>query len=798
MSNLLGTGQPPSFYPYQTVFPDNFANSHGIAQETDLSNPVHSVSPAELALPLDIRIERKCSVRTCLNVIEPPTHPDEAPRKMCVPCREKHRSYASTKRARRKAEKNLACGVIPHATGPADVIDGGVPPDPSTWEEHLPAAPPSSACISTAALSAPSASADGHWPIDQVLYAQSQASLHSTLAGALTLQSTADSSGQSPSSSHLPVVPGSSEGAQAGNPAGSNPVRANPTVYPDHVVSVGPPGVKLNAALLEGDSRYCSVKGCRAVIHESLADYPYKMCRLCRDRYRLYGIKKRAKDKATRVTQDKVLDNLRDMEDLRRDAAGLPPLSECPDELQAWEASIIEEQRPTGPTHQALVRGPVPMSMPPLDERYSHQGPVTHTRMCSVSHCHEILPSEYRYKRCEPHRLQNRWHSRIKRGREKIDKGFMLPDGTVLVEPGPVKVADLAYSLQAKTSDEATPSESESEIDPELCATTMKSNFQLPDREFCLEDGCLNPLPPGTPRKSCESCRAAQRNSEKEGVAPAPELASSAVASDNALTFVVALPTPDPPVEDASPTAIASDSASERSPSVSEQSPAPPVDGHSGLQPTVVSVVSKPKKPRKSRKATQPSEEVEQTPSHSAVHPSVAPTGIVPIPYPTSPYPYYMPPGYYNYSSGHPPPPAYMPPDKARTVVSYAYYPWPPGYPPAGSGPYAYYPPIPHPPTMNQYPQNHASTSAEQPAAKKARTDAETPDAVPEPQVGSAEPSVSQRICAGKTCHRSLSAAVAGNFCERCRARVKRRQASAKQRLRLEPKKSILSTRISS
>jgi hypothetical protein len=59
--------------------------------------------------------------------------------------------------------------------------------------------------------------------------------------------------------------------------------------------------------------------------------------------------------------------------------------------------------------------------------------------MCTVSHCHKILPGFYRYKRCETHRVQNRWHSKLKRGREKIEKGFMLPDGTPIVMPGPIR-----------------------------------------------------------------------------------------------------------------------------------------------------------------------------------------------------------------------------------------------------------------------------------------------------------------------------------------------------------------------
>jgi hypothetical protein len=39
--------------------------------------------------------------------------------------------------------------------------------------------------------------------------------------------------------------------------------------------------------------------------------------------------------------------------------------------------------------------------------------------MCTVSHCHAILPGQYKYRRCEQHRLQNRHHSKLKRVREK-------------------------------------------------------------------------------------------------------------------------------------------------------------------------------------------------------------------------------------------------------------------------------------------------------------------------------------------------------------------------------------------
>lgn len=49
--------------------------------------------------------------------------------------------------------------------------------------------------------------------------------------------------------------------------------------------------------------------------------------------------------------------------------------------------------------------------------------------MCTVSHCHKILPGFYRYKRCEQHRLQNRYHSNLKKARKRQLKREALAEG---------------------------------------------------------------------------------------------------------------------------------------------------------------------------------------------------------------------------------------------------------------------------------------------------------------------------------------------------------------------------------
>jgi LysM repeat protein len=57
--------------------------------------------------------------------------------------------------------------------------------------------------------------------------------------------------------------------------------------------------------------------------------------------------------------------------------------------------------------------------------------------MCTVSHCHQILPGYYRFKRCEQHRLQNRHHSKLKRVREKEEKAIGPKEGATVVEIPP-------------------------------------------------------------------------------------------------------------------------------------------------------------------------------------------------------------------------------------------------------------------------------------------------------------------------------------------------------------------------
>lgn len=160
-------------------------------------------------------------------------------------------------------------------------------------------------------------------------------------------------------------------------------------------------------------------------------------------------------------------------------------MAESPEELRAWELSIIDEQVPVVPADNSSVlpetspvielgsatqslspsstlipgiNSPMVVCPPsissssttdPISQYQLNNNPILATaantslpaRMCTVSHCHKILPGYYRYKRCEQHRLQNRHHSQLKRVREREIKGV-----------GPEKVAasaEIPHEMEA-------------------------------------------------------------------------------------------------------------------------------------------------------------------------------------------------------------------------------------------------------------------------------------------------------------------------------------------------------------
>ncbi|KAG7448371.1 uncharacterized protein BT62DRAFT_701843 [Guyanagaster necrorhizus] len=88
--------------------------------------------------------------------------------------------------------------------------------------------------------------------------------------------------------------------------------------------------------------------------------------------------------------------------------------------------------------------------------------PVLPPRMCTVSHCHKILPGHYMFKRCEQHRLQNRHHSKLKRVREKVVKSAGPPEGSIgetfeqgredSIDPEDEKIQDAGVESEAEAA----------------------------------------------------------------------------------------------------------------------------------------------------------------------------------------------------------------------------------------------------------------------------------------------------------------------------------------------------------
>ncbi|KAI5887837.1 uncharacterized protein SCHCODRAFT_02553159 [Schizophyllum commune H4-8] len=451
--------------------------------------------------------ERQCSVKGCTNILPP-----DQVKKMCDACREKHRGYATTKRARRKQEKAVLNGLV----GP---LEGGQ--DSATWDQ-TPGASTSQVEAShetqevqTAQLSQPSTSQMSPWgnSIDPALYAQGTIAYslgpsnyrpppQSELARALTYDvPPGPSYHQSPRFSATvqgvassitaqvtasPIVVHATEAEVHRKTAESAQLQILPSQATSTAPS-GPPNIAPNSSAVI--PRFCSVKGCKNILP---GDYEFKMCVPCRDKYKKYGETKRAKWKSEREQLERELAALRAAEDARRRAAGMPALSENADELYAWEKAIVDSRIPLSERrrssaalanrnvevvspqvggnctqvgdnsaqagdHNAQANGsgsnvthdlttssvdpqPIDMATTPGATIFSpssspYQAASPAVRMCTVSHCHQVLPREYQYKRCVQHRVQNRHHSTLKRVRERAAKEAG-PDADAALTPG--------------------------------------------------------------------------------------------------------------------------------------------------------------------------------------------------------------------------------------------------------------------------------------------------------------------------------------------------------------------------
>ncbi|KAK7683193.1 hypothetical protein QCA50_013866 [Cerrena zonata] len=502
---------------------------------------------------------RQCSVRGCTTTLAP-----EYPQKMCEACRGRHRVYASTKRRKRKMEKQAIGGQLgsvvwmpPNSDEREDQPQAGPSSQPtqapedrehSVPEYQLAASGWDNSAIdpslfsqdhhsysqsqhSTAEnntsyaqeLSYPSPDAFAHHenayfqdphghpfpqPSDPGSYSQNSNSYsqgpspytqHSELAGALQLpQHHAANHATSHPPYHppqlLPDDPSVNElHGFPDDPSGSQSQNRAPAVPTGEISAKA---ISEVAAEIGGASlphRYCSVKGCKAVVP---GDSFFKMCEPCRNRYRSYGTTKRAKWKREKEAAVAELQKIREDDDERRATVGLPPLAEG------------EWSKPPPAYLLQAANSQTPPEIP-----FSNMQGGTAPRMCTVSHCREVLPPEYPFLRCERHRIQNRHHSKLKRVRDKESKAAAFHDWSA---------AAAANAHGSPPEDDEGSQSPYAEEEPEEEVRNLYDQV-LPDSEgtgvppaargsrrtnhVCSIKACYNLLSPFNPWKMCDSCR---------------------------------------------------------------------------------------------------------------------------------------------------------------------------------------------------------------------------------------------------------------------------------------------------
>lgn len=172
-------------------------------------------------------------------------------------------------------------------------------------------------------------------------------------------------------------------------------------------------------------------------------------------------------------------------------------------------------------------------------------------RMCTVSHCREILSGDYQFLRCEKHRVQNRHHSKLKRVRDKKSKATAYGEWTALataVAPGHAgaeanEVSDAGASEEERNSDEryhaddledrdrAAEAELREALLQKLGPSASLADTRLGEpstgvppaargsrrtNHVCSIRACYNLLSPSNPWKMCDPCRARDRAGRRE------------------------------------------------------------------------------------------------------------------------------------------------------------------------------------------------------------------------------------------------------------------------------------------
>ncbi|KAH9896961.1 hypothetical protein C8Q73DRAFT_687934 [Cubamyces lactineus] len=451
------TSGPAPHYPPPVTAANNVAHNFPHARTT-ANNDAHATSSAEQSAQDDARA-RHCSVKGCAAPLPP-----RYPHKMCDECRGRHRIYATTKRAKRKMEKAL----INNNVQPGQPVVW-MPDDENSQHEHEvesvagpsrtyepPQVPPlneenappfdfsqgwdpraldprlfSHTSELAGALTLPHTQ---HHPSEHDFFGPNDPHMHQSQSPSMQPQQSDQQEQQQQSMSH----PASMQAAlhipqqhyqhapQAPQNPGPPPPPPAPEIHPVLAeVLKAVPNLNLNTRITSGPTvpvsnavppvdgqlppRFCSIKGCKTLI---AGNSFFKMCEPCRNRYRNYGTTKRAKWRKEKEVAVQEMHKLREEEDKRRAEQGLPPLPPLEDEIwHEYDVSPTESSAalpgPAGPSS-----GTAP---PTADGKLAPRPP----RMCTVSHCREILPGDYQFLRCERHRIQNRHHSKLKRVRDK-------------------------------------------------------------------------------------------------------------------------------------------------------------------------------------------------------------------------------------------------------------------------------------------------------------------------------------------------------------------------------------------
>ncbi|KAI1798109.1 hypothetical protein LXA43DRAFT_933980 [Ganoderma leucocontextum] len=426
-----------SYYREHVAYPNVSAGPYPPHLVTALDNGANNIINTHHDDP------KRCSVKGCSAPLPP-----DCPHKMCEECRGRHRVYAMTKRAKRKMEKALLNGSAqngqPVAWMPTDDTTQAEQEHPGQSPEPV-AGPSRQFEVPVDESHEPEYDFSQQWDansIDPRLFSQIQ-SHTSELAGALIL----------PPPPHHPanheVYSRNSHPPQqqlrphsaASPPSPQSPPPA-PEIHPVLAeVLKTVPGLNLRTRVTSGPTvppgpsdgplppRFCSIKGCKTLI---AGNSFFKMCEPCRDRYRSYGTTKRAKWKREKEVVVAELHQLRDKEDARCASEGLSPLS--PPHNEQWQEYHPGEGEPTNPAsgHQTPSGTPGPAD---AGEEGSNSTTSMPPRMCTVSHCREILAGGYQFLRCERHRIQNRHHSKLKRVRDKEVKAQVYDGWAAAIAP---------------------------------------------------------------------------------------------------------------------------------------------------------------------------------------------------------------------------------------------------------------------------------------------------------------------------------------------------------------------------